>query len=118
MAIVLIGVTIFVFNNYERIQQWIEPFTDHHLTYSDFSEFCNRGIGINSQENTVLVDVQCSQLIGQNVQWDGYIKTSKVVSMYNPILAILSLFPKVSLRENSNYYNIFYKKMFNLNSRS
>ncbi|VVC25780.1 Wolframin family [Cinara cedri] len=98
VAIVLIGITICVFNNYERIQQWIEPYTDHHLTYNDFSEFCNRGFGINSQENNVLVDVECSQLIGQNVQWDGYVKTSKIVSVYNPILAILSFFPTIIAR--------------------
>lgn len=97
VCVVLIGVTICVFNNYERIQQWIEPPADHHLTYSDFSEFCNKDFGKDSQGTIVLVDVECSQLIGQSVQWDGYVKGSRVVSVYNPVLAVLSFFPKVSL---------------------
>lgn len=91
------GISICVFNNYERIQQWIEPPADHHLTYNDFSEFCNKNVdGVYSQQTTTLVDIDCSQLIGQSVQWDGYIKTSKVVSVYNPVLVVLSFFPKVS----------------------
>lgn len=94
---VFISITIYVFNNYEHLQQWIEPPAEHHLTYNDFSEYCNKDFKINSQATTVLTDIDCSQLIGQNVQWDGYIKTSKVVSVYNPILIILSFFPKVSI---------------------
>lgn len=66
------------------------------MTYNDFSDFCNKYIGKNTQETTVLADIGCSQLIGQNVQWDGRIKASKVVSVYNPVLAVLSFFPKVS----------------------
>lgn len=97
--VVLIGITICVFNNYERIQQWIEPPADHHLNYNDFSEFCNKADGIKSQETTVLADIDCSQLIGLHVQWDGHIKASKVISVYNPVLAVLSFFPKVSSTE-------------------
>lgn len=93
---VLTGITICVFNNYERIQQWIEPPADNHLTYNDFSDFCNKYIGKNAQETTVLADIDCSQLIGQHVQWDGQIKASKVVSVYNPVLAVLGFLPKVS----------------------
>jgi len=99
--VVLVGVTICVFNNYEHIQQWIEPPVDHHLTYTDFSEYCNRDNGKTSQETIVLTDVHCSQLIGQNVQWDGYVKTSKVVSVYNPVLIVLSYFPKVGSMRKS-----------------
>lgn len=99
----MIGVTICVFNNYERLQQWVEPPTEHHLSYNDFSEYCNKDIGINSQETTVLTDVGCSQLIGQSVQWDGYVKSSKIISVYNPILAILRFFPKVSFIESLFY---------------
>lgn len=105
----MIGTTICVFNNYERVQQWIEPPADNHLTYNDFSEFCNKDIGKNSQETTVMADIDCSQLIGQNVQWDGYIKSSKVVSVYNPILAVLSFFPKVSFTVQKCYYLINFK---------
>lgn len=97
VVVVVIGITICVFNNYERIQQWIEPPAEHHLTYNDFSEYCNKDNGLNSQGASVLADVDCSQLIGLNVRWDGYIKASKVVSVYNPVLALLSFFPKVSL---------------------
>lgn len=99
MFIVLIGVTVCVFNNYERLQQWIEPPSDNHLTYNDFSEFCNKGGVLKSQQTTVLADIDCSQLIGLNVQWDGHIKASKVISVYNPILAVLGFFPKVSSSE-------------------
>uniref|UniRef100_A0A2S2Q3J2 Wolframin n=1 Tax=Sipha flava TaxID=143950 RepID=A0A2S2Q3J2_9HEMI len=95
VVVVLIGITICVFNNYERIQQWIEPPADHHLTYNEFSDFCNKDIDKNTQVTTVLTDIDCSQLIGQNVQWNGRIKASKVVSVYNPVLAILSFFPKI-----------------------
>lgn len=51
-----------------------------------------------------MADIECSQLIGQNVQWDGYIKSSKVVSVYNPILAVLSFFPKVSFICKISYH--------------
>lgn len=99
----MIGITICVFNNYERIQQWIEPPAEHHLTYNDFSEYCNKDNIVNSQGANVLADVDCSQLIDVNVRWDGFIKSSKVVSVYNPVLAILSFLPKVSLKCNINF---------------
>lgn len=81
------------------MQQWIEPPADHHLTYNDFSEFCNKDGVLKSQQTTVLADIDCSQLIGLNVQWDGHIKASKVISVYNPVLAVLGFFPKVSSGE-------------------
>lgn len=91
---VLTGIAICAINNYERIQHWIEPSAEHHLTYNDFSEFCNNDV--NSYTNA-LADIGCSQLIGQSIQWDGYVKTSKVVSVNNPVLTVLSFFPKVNL---------------------
>ncbi|XP_050429625.1 wolframin [Adelges cooleyi] len=93
--VVLGGIIVCAFNNYERIQQWLEPPTKHHLTFHDYTEYCLKDNNVKSEGTAVLNDIKCSQLIDASVQWDGFIKSSKVVSIYNPLLAVLSFFPTI-----------------------